>query len=141
MKTSMKLSSVLAGAIFASFTLGVTLSASAQDKPKGKPWAAPEASASVKNPVKSDAITLADGKTLYNTNCKTCHGVTGKGDGPKAEKIEITCGDFGSADFKKESDGAIFWKTTEGRKPMPSYKEKLTDTERWTIVNYMRTLK
>ncbi len=109
-------------------------------KPAGKPWAAPDAAIAKKNPVKSDAGTLKEGKDLYNQHCKSCHGAKGKGDGTKAEKIDISCNDFTTADFKKKTDGESYWKTTEGRKPMPSYKEKLSDNERWSIVNYMRTL-
>ena len=75
------------------------------DKPKGKPWTCPAPNATVKNPVKSDAANLASGKELYTRNCKSCHGEKVKGDGPKAEKIEISCGDFTGADFTKQSDG------------------------------------
>ena len=64
----------------------------------------------------------------------------GKGDGPKAEKIDISCGDFTEGDYLNESDGASYWRITEGRKPMPSYKEKLSDHERWAVVAYIRTL-
>ena len=111
--------------------------------PKGtdqKPWPVPDADKNKVNPLKGDAASIATGKALYNTHCKSCHGTKGKGDGAKAEKIDISCGDFSSAEFAKISDGEIFWKTTEGRKPMPSYKEKLSNNERWAIVNYMRTL-
>jgi len=77
---------------------------------------------------------------LYNQHCKSCHGAKGKGDGTKAEKIDISCGDFTSAETAKKTDGELFWKTTEGRKPMPSYKEKLSDSERWKVISYIRSL-
>lgn len=128
----------------ATFVLYLMCSAShpafGQEKPKGKPWPAPESAIKMKNPVKADEASLKEGKELYGQHCKSCHGAKGKGDGPKAEKIDISCGDFSSAEFAKTSDGEMYWKTTQGRKPMPSYKEKLSDNERWTIVNYMRTL-
>ncbi|HXC04842.1 MAG TPA: c-type cytochrome [Bacteroidia bacterium] len=114
---------------------------SAQDKPKGLPWDASAANASVKSPVKSDAAGIAEGKTIYNQNCKSCHGVKGLGDGEKSKKIDISCGNFTAAEFLKESEGAIYWKITEGRKPMPSFSEKLTDTERWKVVLYIRSMK
>ncbi|MBL7923884.1 MAG: cytochrome c [Bacteroidia bacterium] len=82
---------------------------------------------------------MAEGKELYAQHCKSCHGAKGKGDGTKAEKIDISCGDFSTPDFTKISDGELYWKTTEGRKPMPSYKEKLSNNERWAIINYIRT--
>ncbi len=113
----------------------------AQDKPKGKPWPAPESAIKAKNPIKADEAALKEGKELYSQHCKSCHGVKGKGDGTKAEKIDISCGDFTGDEFAKVTDGEAYWKTTEGRKPMPSYKEKLSDNERWTVITYIRSLK
>jgi mono/diheme cytochrome c family protein len=110
-------------------------------KPKGLPWPAPAAAISVKNPVKSDAISIKDGKALYIKNCKSCHGDAGKGDGTKAGNLDISCGDFSSTEVTKATDGELYWKITEGRKPMPTFSKKLTDSERWAIVNYIRTLK
>jgi mono/diheme cytochrome c family protein len=110
-------------------------------KPAGKPWPVPDAAAAKKSPVKAgDADAIKEGKDLYAQHCKSCHGAKGKGDGTKAEKIDISCNDFTTAEFKKKSDGESYYKTTEGRKPMPSYKEKMSDSERWKVVAYMRTL-
>ncbi len=114
---------------------------SAQAQEKGKPWPAPETAVKMKNPVASNEASLAEGKTLYMKHCKSCHGPGGKGDGPKAANLDITCGDFTSAEFKKETAGTIYWKTTEGRDPMPTFKAKATDDERWKIVNFIQTLK
>ena len=117
-----------------------TQSASAQGKPKGPAWPAPASAISVKNPVASNATSLKDGKEIYNKNCKSCHGENGKGDGTKAGTIDISCGDFTAADFKKITDGELFWKITTGRKPMPTFEKKLTDSERWSVVNYIKSL-
>ena len=141
MNPTMKNLRILATGIFvAGFVLVASQSVSAQEKPKGKPWPAPESAVKMKNPVKSDAASVKEGKDLYAQHCKSCHGAKGKGDGAKAEKIDISCGDFSTAEFAKISDGELYWKTTEGRKPMPSYKEKLSNNERWAVVNYLRTL-
>jgi len=114
--------------------------ASAQHKPKGLPWPAPAAAISVKNPVKSDELSIKDGKALYIKNCKSCHGDAGKGDGTKAGNLDISCGDFSVPEFAKITDGELFWKITEGRKPMPTFSKKLTDAERWSVINYVHTL-
>ncbi len=37
-------------------------------------------------------------------------------------------------------EGEIFWKISEGRRPMPSFKKQLTEEQRWQLVNYLRTL-
>lgn len=131
---------ILAGTILAGFVLVASQTATAQNKPAGKPWPAPESAIKMKNPVKADEGSIKEGKELYAQHCKSCHGTKGKGDGTKAEKIDISCGDFSTAEFAKISDGELYWKTTQGRKPMPSYKEKLGDSERWAIINYVRTL-
>ena len=136
-----KLNQILfALAILAAFTF--TQSANAQGKPKGKEWKVPAADAGKKSKIKAgDASAISEGKAIWIKECKSCHGVKGLGDGPKAEKIDISCGDFSSKEFQDLTDGEIFYKTTAGRKPMPSYKEKLSDTERWQVTAYMRTLK
>lgn len=130
----------------APFLLGIAIvgvvafTANAQDKPKGKPWPADAAAAKVKMPATADAKA---GKALWEQHCKKCHGATGKGDGNMAAKLPVSCGDFTSAETAKETDGGLFWKINEGRKEskMPSYKEKLTDSEKWNVVAYMRTFK
>lgn len=37
-----------------------------------------------------------------------------------------------------QSDGALFWKITEGRTPMAAYKDVLTEEERWQLINFIR---
>ena len=109
---------------------------------QNKPWPVPDNYKTMKNPVASDAQSIADGKELYATHCKSCHGTKGLGDGPKAAQLKTDPGDFAKADFQNQSDGALFYKTTEGREDMPSFKKKIPDADdRWSIVNYLRTLK
>ena len=107
-----------------------------------KPWPVPDKDKNMRNPVASDAASIAEGKTLYSTHCKSCHGAKGLGDGPKASQLKTESGDFSKADFQAQTDGAIFYKTSEGRDDMPSFKKKIPDAEeRWSVVNYMRTFK
>jgi len=106
------------------------------------PWPVPDKYMKMANPVKSDQASIDHGKELFVQHCQSCHGKKGKGDGPKAAQLDTECGDFTSADFKKQPDGAIFYKTSEGRKDMPSYKKKIPDqNDIWAVVNYVRTLK
>ena len=73
---------------------------------------------------------------------QSCHGAKGLGDGTKAAALKTSPGDFTSKDFQGLSDGVIFYRTTEGRDEMPSFKKTIAgDNERWNLVNYMRTLK
>jgi mono/diheme cytochrome c family protein len=113
--------------------------------PKGtdqKPWPVPDADKAKVNPLKGDAASVAHGKELYNTHCKSCHGTKGKGDGTKAAQLDTECGDFTTAAFQAQTDGSIFYKTKVGRKDMPSYKTKIPEAnDMWAVVNYLRTLK
>jgi mono/diheme cytochrome c family protein len=138
MRISKKVMNVSAAVCLLTFA---SQSADAQAKPKGLPWPAPAAAISAKNPVKSDAVSIKDGKTLYIKNCESCHGEAGKGNGTKAKNLDISCGDLSVAGVSKISDGELYWKITEGRKPMPTFSKKLTDNERWSVINYLRTLK
>lgn len=107
-----------------------------------KPWPVPEAAKSKPNPVKADAESIANGKSLYTTHCKSCHGTKGKGDGPKASQLDTESGDFTLASFQSQTDGSLFYKTAEGRKDMPSFKKKIPEAnDIWAVVNYMRTFK
>jgi hypothetical protein len=50
--------------------------------------------------------------------------------------------DLAAAPIQKQTDGALFYKVTEGRDDMPSFKKKIEDQEDiWKLVNYMRTFK
>ena len=106
------------------------------------PWPVPDSYKNKVNPIKGDAGSLVEGRSLYNTHCKSCHGTKGKGDGPKASQLDTESGDFSKATFQAQTDGALYYKTYEGRKDMPSFKKKIPETsDLWSVVNYMRTFK
>ena len=106
-----------------------------------KPWPVPEASKNKKNPVASNAQSIADGKTLWNTHCKSCHGTKGLGDGPKSAQLKTEAGDFSKSDVQAQTDGSVFYKTSQGRDDMPGFKSKIPDQDDiWNLVNFIRTL-
>lgn len=100
-------------------------------------WKVEDAKAKIKSPVQADDSSLKDGKALFITNCKSCHGDPGKNNGlPLVPKPT----DMANAAFlSANSDGAMFTKITDGRVTMPSFKAVLSDTQRWQIVNYIRS--
>lgn len=104
----------------------------------GPPWEAPARAAARANPFADNADTRVKGKAIYDKMCASCHGKTGHGDGSGSKDLDISPGDFAKG-VGTQTDGALFWKVTEGRKPMPSYATKLTDDERWTAIVYLRT--
>jgi mono/diheme cytochrome c family protein len=101
------------------------------------PWVAPADAKATKNPIKG----VGDAKKAVETNCVSCHGPGGKGDGPAAAALPPPKpANWTSDAVQKQSDGEIFWKMSNGRGAMPPWKH-LPEKERWEIVNYIRTLK
>ena len=101
------------------------------------PWVAPPEAKALKNPVKG----VGNAKKAVDTNCVSCHGASGHGDGPAAAALPAPKpANWTSANVQKQSDGEIFWKMSNGRGAMPPWKH-LPENERWEIVNYIRTLK
>lgn len=104
-------------------------------------WKVPAKYEKMKNPT-DPSKDLSIGKSLYDKHCKSCHGKSGLGDGPKSNEVDGKLGDFSSKKFQSQSDGALFYKSYIGRDDMPNYEKKIPDEEDvWLIVNYMRTLK
>jgi mono/diheme cytochrome c family protein len=107
-----------------------------------KPWTVPAAAAKQVNNVKTSPASIAEGKSLWNQHCASCHGKAGLGDGTKAAQLETTPPDFSKAAFQGQTDGTLFYKTSEGRSDMPSFKKKIAEEEDiWSLVNFMRSLK
>ena len=107
----------------------------------GTDWKAPVFADKLKNPLADDAKATKDGKNLFNTNCSSCHGDKGEGNGPAAAAINPKPKNLSSKQVQEQSDGALFWKITTGKPPMVSWKSALSEKQRWSLVNYVRQLK
>jgi mono/diheme cytochrome c family protein len=99
------------------------------------PWEAPAAEKGKKNP----GGNAGNGKKLADVNCASCHGPSGKGDGPAAAALTPKPADWTSAKVQKETDGELFWKISNGRGPMPPWKH-LPEKDRWDLVTYVKSL-
>jgi mono/diheme cytochrome c family protein len=113
---------------------------SAQETASEKKWDAPALQAQKKNPVLANESSLTAGRTIYLKRCAACHGKTGNGDGPDAVDLGIHPAKFSDPKLEEESDGALFWKISVGKKPMPDYGRRLSPADRWHVVNFLRTL-
>ncbi len=104
-------------------------------------WNAPAAARNIQNPVPPTDDSITAGMMSYSTHCQSCHGERGDGKGERAEKLSIAPSDFTDEHAMGQmTDGELFWKISHGRRPMPAFKDKLTEEERWQLVDYIRTL-
>lgn len=99
----------------------------------------PIISAGLRNPFDSTAAILAEGKILYETYCKHCHGAKAIGDGKVADKFA------GVANLKGDSylgitEGHIFHVITYGAGLMGSHGSQVSPEDRWKITKYVKAL-
>ncbi len=95
------------------------------------------------NPTVPDEASLKRGAELYAINCQMCHGITGEGNGPVAPfLVNFKPANLTSEVVQSKSDGSIFLTLTNGVDGrMPALNENLTVSERWDVVNFIRTLR
>jgi len=106
--------------------------------------------AALKNPVASTPETLGVGKRAYDTNCAACHGNLAQGSARAGIAISIIAEqggkqppDLTDAQWDHGStDGEIFNVIKKGVPPtmMAGWEGRLSDTEIWSVVNYLRAL-
>jgi mono/diheme cytochrome c family protein len=93
------------------------------------------------NPIEADENSIARGAELYDIHCKLCHGATAEGNGPIAPFLANKPANLTSPIVQSKSDGSIFLTITNGvEAKMPPLNENLLVTERWDLVNFIRTL-
>lgn len=92
-----------------------------------------------RNPLAATPESLDRGRIIYLGSCAACHGITGKGDGAAAAAIRPPPPDL-NAHVPQHPDGELWWFITYGvaGRPMPAWRDVLTDDERWDVVNYLR---
>jgi hypothetical protein len=116
------------------------------------PYEIPEVARNRRNPILRTDLSLRGAQTLWKKHCETCHGVTGRGDGPNARLHEQRKGhaprNLTNPKVQENlTDGEIFWRISKGlieegnNVIMPKYEQKLpSETERWQLVLYVREL-
>jgi mono/diheme cytochrome c family protein len=94
----------------------------------------PPSSVQLKNPYLGQQTAVAAGSRLYATNCSSCHGSNGQGNGAMPA---VSQGPTQAA-----PDGEVFWFITTGvvDRGMPSWSA-LSERQRWQLVSYLKSLK
>jgi mono/diheme cytochrome c family protein len=126
--------------LFASLLLLACISVVYATYQQKKVWAVPEDVKKLKNPLQPTPANLTAAAQIFNDDCAECHGDHGKGDGPEAMMHEPPPADLTDLQHMRTvTDGAIYYQITEGRKPMPSFKNRLTEDQRWQLALLVRS--
>ncbi len=105
-------------------------------------------------PAVATAGDAAAGKVVFDTNCMTCHGMTGKGDGPLSAALDPKPRDLSTGEFKFDTDGdgspgtdtdlknvITQGATAFGGSPLMAPWPALGDADVANLIAYLRTLK
>ena len=107
---------------------------------QNRPWIVPEEAKQIQNPLQHSGADLQSSRVLYLDKCAHCHGDTGKGDGHDASLYDPAPTNFTDANrMRGVTDGELFYKINEGHKPMPAFKKRLTEEQRWQLVLLLRS--
>jgi putative copper resistance protein D len=88
------------------------------------------------------AASIATGVTLYQANCAVCHGAGGAGDGRGGLRLARPPADLRAPHTAQHTAGDLFWWIGHGipRSGMPPFGDRLSEEERWDLVNFLRAL-
>jgi mono/diheme cytochrome c family protein len=100
----------------------------------------PSEYAGLTNPLGADVAS--QGAEVFHTNCETCHGPQGHGDGPAGQALEPRPRNLAQVQTTA-GDDFLFWRIREGKPgtSMVAWKGILTDEQIWQAISIIRTLK
>jgi mono/diheme cytochrome c family protein len=93
------------------------------------------------NPRPRSEAVVERGRVVYDIQCALCHGSEGEGNGPV-----VGAGRFpfappvATGEAVNRNDGYLYGVVRVGRGLMPAYAERITESDRWAVVHYMRQL-
>jgi len=96
----------------------------------------------VRPPIPYDVASIASGERLFQQHCAPCHGLGSAREGPAARGLPRSPADLLAPPTRAHTAGDLFWWTTIGfpRNGMPGFGDRLSDEERWDVVNFLRAL-
>lgn len=100
-------------------------------------WNVPEDKKQKNSYIKFDAASSSQGEAIYNKNCASCHGNPEKNNALKS--LTPVPPDLASKKSQELTDGELFYILSTGRMVMPSFKNVLSEDERWKVISYIRS--
>ena len=108
---------------------------------QSREWVVPEEARQLNNPLTPTDAGLALGRAVYLNKCAECHGEAGRGDGPQARMYDPAPGNLTDTQhMSTRTDGELFYQISEGHRPMPAFKKRLSEEQRWQLVLFVRSL-
>lgn len=102
------------------------------------PWVAPRSASKRRNPIPNTPKSVEAGRAVFMPNCTPCHGEHGRGDGPASAALNPKPANLNEPKVWEQTDGAIFWKISNGRNAMPKWEGALSEEQRWNTINFLR---
>ncbi len=94
----------------------------------------------VTNPYPDDPVSIERGEALFAVHCALCHGDKGIGGGPVGDYFDPPPPDLTLELLNSLNDAFLFTVLTDGFGRMPRMIENLSVSERWDVINYLRSL-
>lgn len=92
----------------------------------------------------SEMVSLENGRTLYMNNCKVCHGIQGKGDGPIAQQLDpkpavLADPQLTGDEFSKPYDNFQIINVGIANTAMVGWADQFSEKELWDVTYFIRT--
>lgn len=100
--------------------------------------------AALKNPLRRTRETVERGEVVYESNCASCHGPNGAGDGEAGKGLTPPPGNLAwlSQMPMVRWDSFMFWTIAEGGAQfgtaMPTFKDTLPKDDIWAVIAYIQ---
>lgn len=105
----------------------------------------PEQYSELSNPLEGDRDAISAGEALFISNCSSCHGIHGVGDGLAARNFEPPPGNLARSQLSLD-DAYLYWRISDGglmepfNSLMPAWRGLLDEEKIWQVISYIRTL-
>ena len=99
----------------------------------------------MRDPTLDNNAKLRRGAALFDRNCSSCHGWSGRGTGPEGFFLVPAPADLAwlAQAPKDKADPYLYWTIAEGGRAfdseMPAYKRGLSNQDIWALAAYIRS--
>jgi mono/diheme cytochrome c family protein len=98
----------------------------------------------LRDPLPDDPAQVNAGAAVFRQNCASCHGTSGRGNGPAGENLVPPPANLAwlAHTPMSRSDPYMYWTIAEGGQQfgseMPAFKNTLSKTQIWAVIGFIR---